>query len=85
MEGPNGDHSTAWRTLRRLKGWDYAGLTAGQVWEAKVREKRRDMGGDELEDEPEDWARCRRAARLAGPDENHVGRYSQSKIFTPDV
>lgn len=49
-EGP--DYVTQWKTLRRRQGWEHVGLSAGQVWDLKIREQvRREYKGEERDDD----------------------------------
>jgi hypothetical protein len=61
-EEPNGfDYSSKWDTLRRMRGWDYFGMSAGEVWDWKFRDrKKRESEGEDQSDD-EDWQNWKRA------------------------
>ncbi len=44
--------TSQWKTLRRNPGWENVGLTAGQVWDVRIRERlRREYKGEEADDD----------------------------------
>jgi hypothetical protein len=49
-------YMSQWKTLRRSPGWENVGLTAGQVWDLKIRDRlRREYIGAEYADDAQ-WA-----------------------------
>lgn len=53
---PDMAHTAAshWRTLRNMVGFQHVGLTTGQVWDYKIRERiTRELTGNEYEDDAE--------------------------------
>jgi hypothetical protein len=58
-DGPS--YATQWKTLRRRPEWENVGLTAGQVWDLKIREQlRREYKGEEHDDAVQ-WAEWKAA------------------------
>lgn len=54
-------YESQWATLRNMKGWEMVGLTAGQVWDIKIRDRlRREHNGAELIDDCQ-WAEWKKA------------------------
>ncbi|KAE9371167.1 hypothetical protein N431DRAFT_20440 [Stipitochalara longipes BDJ] len=54
-------YTSQWRTMRRNLGWENAGLTAGQVWDMKIRDRlRREYIGAEQNDDAQ-WAEWKTA------------------------
>jgi hypothetical protein len=51
--GDEESHYEKWRALRRMQGWKFTGLAAGQVWNAKIKDRaeRKKCGEDEPDDE----------------------------------
>lgn len=44
--------TSQWKTLRRSPGWENVGLTAGQVWDLRIRDRlRREYMGEEADDD----------------------------------
>ena len=75
-EGPKGtNYKSKWATLRRMPGWDYVGIPAGDVWDWKFRDrKKREREGEDQTDD-EDWQNWKRAKRIkTGKEENKKKR-----------
>jgi hypothetical protein len=55
-------YTSQWKTLRRNPGWEHFGLTAGQVWDMKIRDQlRREYKGEEHDDDAQ-WAEWKTTA-----------------------
>jgi hypothetical protein len=55
-------YSSQWKTLRRNPGWENFGLTAGQVWDMRIRDRlRREYKGEDHDDDAQ-WAEWKTAA-----------------------
>jgi hypothetical protein len=58
---------TKWLTLRQQIGWKFTGLSAGQVWKAKIKDRinRKKVGDNELDDwQWEEWLSAKSPGEL---------------------
>jgi hypothetical protein len=44
-----------WDVLRKLEGWETTGLTAGEVWNEKIKDREKRKRSGEAEDDDEEW------------------------------
>jgi hypothetical protein len=62
--GPAGvDHSAKWEILRQNPGWDHVAVTAGEVWDAKIKDRKEREKTGEDEDDDEEWESYRRTKK----------------------
>ena len=63
--GPEGiDLSAKWDTLRKDPNWDdYIAQTAGEVWDAKIKDRMEREKKGEDEDDDKEWARYKRTKK----------------------
>jgi hypothetical protein len=55
------DFSAKWETLRTHPGWEHIAESAGEVWDAKIKDRKEREKTGENEDDDEEWARWKRA------------------------
>jgi hypothetical protein len=62
-------YASQWAALRRMEGWEHVELTAGQVWDMKIRDRlRREYIGEDHEDDFQ-WAEWKEAENRLTPSE----------------
>lgn len=57
------DYSPKWDILRRMKGWKYVGKSAGEVWDAIMRDRKEREKTGENEDDDDQWAIWKKAGK----------------------
>ncbi|CAL3962848.1 unnamed protein product [Diplocarpon coronariae] len=61
------NYDSKWKTLRQKPGWKHVGLTTGQVWDYKIRERvQRELTGNEYADDAE-WEAYKRVVPAVEP------------------
>ena len=72
LAGSYGSSPAKWLALRQRTGWKYTGLSAGQVWKAKIKDRidRKKVGDNEHDDEL--WEEWLSAKRLGESSKSHA-------------
>jgi hypothetical protein len=69
LAGSEETHYSKWAGLRQKKGWMFTGLSAGQVWNAKIQDRLERMQTGEREDDDEQWEEWLRSTEVEKPGE----------------